>query len=190
MSILTHFFISPRAHRLSENIFLPSSLHKIPKSIQQHSKCSANHFDIFGSLAKKTDPSDIEVGDIAQLVHVFDEKSVKAFSQVCGDTNPLHLEEGFIEGTDHPKNLVHGILVSSLFSTIFGRLFPGSIYVSQQLNFEKPVYVGYAVKAVVSVKKKRNTPKGLLLICDTYCFDDISSTGVLSGKARVILQSR
>ena len=35
-----------------------------------------------------------------------------------------------------------GMLVASLFSTLFGRTVHGSVYVSQTLNFKRPVHVG------------------------------------------------
>ena len=34
------------------------------------------------------------------------------------------------------------MLVSSLFSTLFGRTVHGSVYVSQTFNFKRPVHVG------------------------------------------------
>jgi acyl dehydratase len=64
--------------------------------------------------------------------------------------------------------IVHGILVSSLFSNLFGRSLPGSIYVSQTLQFRRPVHVGKRVTARVEVKEvKPHRTKGHILVCDT-----------------------
>lgn len=64
--------------------------------------------------------------------------------------------------------IVHGILVSSLFSNLFGRSLPGSIYVSQTLQFRRPVHVGARVTARVEIKEvKPHRTKGHILTCDT-----------------------
>ena len=62
---------------------------------------------------------------------------------------------------------MHGIFVSSLFSTLFGRSFSGSIYVGQTLSFKKPVYVGSEVTARMEIAKIEEKRKGRLLTCKT-----------------------
>lgn len=63
---------------------------------------------------------------------------------------------------------MHGILVSSLFSNLFGRSLPGSIYVSQTLQFRRPVHVGKRVTARVEIKEvKPHRTKGHILVCET-----------------------
>ena len=65
------------------------------------------------------------------------------------------------------KTIVHGIFVSSLFSTIFGRTFTGSIYVGQELSFKRPVFVDADIKAVVKVIEVDRKSKGDFVKCST-----------------------
>merc|ERR1712224_657473 len=60
-------------------------------------------------------------------------------------------------GNERP--IVPGLLCSSLFPSIIGTTFPGSLYLGQTLRFRKKVYVGDAVVArlVVSRVQGRRT---------------------------------
>jgi 3-hydroxybutyryl-CoA dehydratase len=64
---------------------------------------------------------------------------------------------------------VHGILVSSLFSTLFGRSIPGAVYVSQSVRFRRPVHVGAQVLARMQITNIEQRRKGVLLTCATTC---------------------
>lgn len=92
------------------------------------------------------------------------------FASICGDNNPLHSDPKFAAKTFFGGTIVHGILVSSLFSTLFGRSVHGSVYVSQTLNFKRPVLVGAKVLARMDIKKASLKSKGLFLNCTTTAF--------------------
>jgi len=81
---------------------------------------------------------------------------------------------------------VHGILVSSLFSTLFGSTVTGSIYVSQDLKFKLPVYVGAPVTARMEVIQSDEKRKGHLLTCSTQCTLQDGSVAI-DGLARVLV---
>jgi len=107
------------------------------------------------------------LGASVQVTHAFTQDTVNAFADICGDNNPLHIDPSFAVKTQFKGTIVHGILVSSLFSTLFGRAINGSIYVSQTLSFKRPVHVGVPVTArmeIVQVEEKRS---GLLITCST-----------------------
>jgi len=155
------------------------------KKISLISKCNfsdISHFKICGSLLT----SGPIVGSEAQVSHVFSQQSVKLFSDVSGDNNPLHLDRDFASKTIFGKPVVHGILVSSLFSTIFGRSIKGSIYVSQSLKFRKPVYVDSIVNAQIIVLKSDQRKSGTLLTCSTHCKDEFDNI-LIEGEAQVLL---
>jgi acyl dehydratase len=76
--------------------------------------------------------------------------------------------------------------VSSLFSTIFGRSVAGSIYVSQNLSFKRPVHVGVPVKARIEVLSLEDKRKGMLMTCITTCSLEDGTTAV-TGEAKVLL---
>jgi 3-hydroxybutyryl-CoA dehydratase len=90
------------------------------------------------------------------------------------------------------KPLVHGIFVSSLFSSIFSTLSPGCVYLNQSLQFSKPVYADDRVVARITIEKIRRWKKeGLVLQCETTVTvdNDGDSRTAISGVANVWLPS-
>jgi len=69
------------------------------------------------------------------------------------------------------KQMVHGMLSGSLFSCIFGTLIPGSIYRTQSMIFQSPIYSNEKVMGVVIVKKVKNMKRrGTIVSCDTNVY--------------------
>jgi acyl dehydratase len=99
---------------------------------------------ITGSLGQT---ASVSVGAFAHLARRFTAADVLAFAKLSGDHNPIHLDEAFARSTPFGRCIVHGMLYSSLFSTMFATRIPGCIYVSQNLAFKAPVFVGDAVIA-------------------------------------------
>jgi acyl dehydratase len=93
----------------------------------------------------------------SQFEHLFSftQEDVVAFAKVTGDNNPVHLDEGYAANTMFKKPIMHGMLGATVFSKVFGTMFPGegTIYLSQSLSFLKPMYVNEKYKAVFSVKE-------------------------------------
>ena len=84
--------------------------------------------------------------------HIIDEDKVKKFSELVDDYNPIHLDSEYAKGTKFGKPIVHGMLISSLFSSIIATKYPGpgSIYISQNLQFKNPCFVGEEI--IVSIE--------------------------------------
>ena len=86
-----------------------------------------------------------------------------------------HLDAGLIRPKPNNNNnksgtipLVHGMLVSSIFSSIFSSLVPGCVYVNQNLNFVAPVFCGQNVIGRLEIEKIRKWRKGGVIVqCDT-----------------------
>lgn len=93
------------------------------------------------------------VGDTASLTRSFNEDQVRAFAELSGDMNPVHLDAEFAASTQFGQRIVHGALVTSLFSTILGTQLPGdgSIYMSQNSQFRAPVNLDEEITASVEV---------------------------------------
>lgn len=106
--------------------------------MQWSRKCGDSRFRIIETLSS----TNFEIGSFAELSHTFEQSDVETFANICGDNNPLHINEEFASKSRFGGTIVHGILLSSLFSTLLGRTIPGSIYVSQTLSFKRPVRVG------------------------------------------------
>ena len=87
------------------------------------------------------------------------EKLVKRYADLIGDRNPIHLDEKYAKTTIFKKRIAHGMLVSSFISNIIANNFPGngSIYLSQDLKFLKPCYLGDKLQYVVKQGDKVNS---------------------------------
>ena len=137
------------------------------------------------------------LGATAYITHTFDQNSVNTFSQICGDNNPIHLNEEYAKKTMFGKPIIHGMLASSLFSTIFGRTIHSSVYINQTLTFRAPIYVNTPVNAQIEIIKIDKKSRGYFIKCTTKCYisnndvnsNDINSKEVVAidGEATVLI---
>ncbi len=89
----------------------------------------------------------LDVGDFVRFTKPVSETDVTAFARATGDTNRLHLDREFAEGTLFERRIAHGTLVAGTISAALAR-FPGmTIYLSQDLEFQNPVEIGTTVTA-------------------------------------------
>jgi acyl dehydratase len=55
----------------------------------------------------------------------FSQDEVNRFAEVTGDKNPVHTDADYAAKTMFKRPIMHGMLSASLFSKVFGTLFPG-----------------------------------------------------------------
>jgi len=74
-------------------------------------------------------------------------EQVKAFADLVGDHNPVHLDAEFAATTRYKVPICHGLLVASYLSSCMVKYFgEGTIYVEQNLRFRRPVPVGSTIE--------------------------------------------
>jgi 3-hydroxybutyryl-CoA dehydratase len=139
-----------------------------------------------GSLSGTLQKVGPVLGATLECSHTFCQEDVNTFAKICGDTNPLHTNVEIASKSMFKGTIVHGILVSSLFSTLLGASMHGAVYVSQDLSFKKPVHVGARVTAKLEVLQKDQKRTGHLLTCRTAVLLEDGSTAV-EGTARCML---
>ena len=101
--------------------------------------------------AETDDPTELSVGDRITFSKTLTDEDVRAFADISGDTNRLHLETEFAEESRFGSRIVHGTLVSGLISAALARL-PGlTIYLSQDMTFLAPAYIGDRLTATIEV---------------------------------------
>ena len=100
--------------------------------------------------------NEISVDDIFSFPHTFTLDQLSLFSDLTGDKNPIHLDEEFSQNSGFETNLVYGMLSASLFSKLIGMYCPGKngLYLSQTLDFKKPIYIDEEVIVRGTVTKK------------------------------------
>ncbi|MXV61011.1 dehydratase [Natronorubrum sp. JWXQ-INN-674] len=129
-------------------------------------------------------PDELDVGDYVQFTKPIEETDVSAFAQVSGDTNRLHLESEFAEGTQFGGRIAHGTLVAGTISAALAR-FPGlTVYLSQDLEFHAPVEIGETVTANCEIVE--------VLGGDRYrlhtTVETVDEETVIDGEAIVVIQ--
>jgi 3-hydroxybutyryl-CoA dehydratase len=113
------------------------------------------------------------------------ESDVYLFAGITGDTNPAHIDEVYANSTRFGKRIAHGLLVSSFISTVLGTKLPGpgTIYISQSLNFKAPVYIGDTIEAKVTVKEIIKEKNRVILLTEIY---NQNQELVVTGEAMVL----
>ena len=83
----------------------------------------------------------------------FTQEDVIKFSDASSDFNPIHLDYEYAKNTMFKRTIIHGFLGASVFSRVFGTIFPGNgtIYLKQDLSFLKPMYTSNKYKATFEV---------------------------------------
>jgi 3-hydroxybutyryl-CoA dehydratase len=147
---------------------------------------------------------DLRVGQYAELHRTYTQEDVDAFGAISGDYNPVHFRPTVCSKSNPdthnngsysqqydvddkqlnppPRSIVHGILLASIFSTIFGTLLPGCMYRSQSFKFHHPIFVDDEVYGRVVVMRLRHINNdgggtGVLCKCDTTIHKKIDSSG-------------
>ena len=125
-------------------------------------------------------------GQSASLTRTVSAADVEAFARLTGDTNPVHLDEAYAATTRFGRRIAHGMLAVSYISAVLGTTFPGpgTIYLSQNISFLAPVYLGDTITATVTVSKFR-AEKGVLTLL-TECRNQ-DGVKVVDGMAVVLV---
>lgn len=131
---------------------------------------------------------DLDVGQTAELARTVSASDIDAFAAVTGDTNPVHLDEAYAAATPFKGRIAHGMLSAGYISAVLGTQLPGpgAIYVSQTLNFRRPVRIGDAVTAEVKVTAIDHA-RGRVTFA-TQCV--VAGKTVVEGEAVVMVPKR
>jgi 3-hydroxybutyryl-CoA dehydratase len=133
------------------------------------------------------DVEDLHVGMRATYSKTITEADIVLFAGVSGDNNALHVNEEFAATTRFGGRIAHGFLTASVISAAVANRLPGpgTIYLSQQLNFRAPVRIGQTVHARVSVTEI--DPGRRRVTLETVC--RVGETVVIDGHALVMTTS-
>lgn len=137
---------------------------------------------------KRADFKALAVGDTSELTRTIRAEDIVTFADVTGDVNPVHLDEAFARETRFGGCIAHGMLTAALISAVLGTQLPGpgAVYVSQSLNFRRPVRAGDAITAKVEVVELM-PDKGFVRLTTT-CTNADGKT-VLDGEALMFVES-
>src|SRR3989344_6929000 len=113
--------------------------------------------------------SELKVGMKGSYTKQITQEDVDSFIKICNDVNPIHVNEEYASKTPLKTKIVHGILVSSLISTVVGTKCPGpgSVWLDQSLKFLLPVKINDTITAISEILVK--IPERQQVIVRTTC---------------------
>ncbi len=128
-----------------------------------------------------------QVGDAATVQRTITERDIELFAEVTGDRNPVHLDDRFARRTRFGRRIAHGMLGASLISAVLANELPGpgTIYLSQTLQFTAPIYLNDTVTVHVTVTKIREDKP--IVTLETLCINQHGEI-VIRGEAVVLIE--
>jgi len=126
---------------------------------------------------------EIKIGDSAEISKLMSPDMAKVFAEISEDFNPVHLDENYASKSRYKKQIIHGLMATSLFSGLFGTKLPGEgcVYMSQNIVFKRPIYIGDSVTArveVVAIDKKKK-----ILLFSTRCL--VKGKTMIDGESKI-----
>jgi phosphate acetyltransferase/phosphate butyryltransferase len=127
---------------------------------------------------------EIKVGDTASLVRTLSKEDIELFAVMSGDVNPAHVDEEYARSDMFHKIIAHGMWGASLISTLLGTKLPGpgTIYLSQTLNFHHPVTLGDTISVTITARAKETEQHRINFDC--LCTNQRGEV-VISGNSEV-----
>ena len=98
----------------------------------------------------------LEVGQTASYSKTVEERDIQLFAAMSGDHNPVHLDAEFAAGTMFKERIAHGMFSGALISAAVACELPGpgTIYIGQQMSFQKPVKIGDTLTVRLEILEK------------------------------------
>jgi 3-hydroxybutyryl-CoA dehydratase len=128
----------------------------------------------------------LKPGDKASRSQTISDQMIRSFADLTGDTNPVHLDDAYAAGTRFGRRIAHGMIAAGLISATLANDLPGpgTVYLSQTLQFKGPVYPGDTITATVEVKNVR--PDKPIITLSTICTNQ-DDKAVLEGEAVILV---
>jgi len=101
----------------------------------------------------ETVAQEFAVGQTYTFSEVVDDKLVRGFADVTGDHNPIHVDDEFAKKTKFGQRIAHGGILFGIISRALAMEMPGpgTVYLSQLVNFRAPVFINDKVTLEVKI---------------------------------------
>lgn len=129
--------------------------------------------------------AEIQVGETHTLVRTLRHEDIHLFAVMSGDVNPTHVDPEFARSSQFREVVAHGMWGGALISSLLGTEFPGpgTVYVSQTLQFYRPVTLGDTVTVSITCKQKFEHNHHIIFDCVCTNQDGLK---VIDGAAEVV----
>lgn len=128
--------------------------------------------------------NEIYLNKIFKYEFEFTQMDVENFAKASGDYNPIHLDSNYAQNTIFGRTIIHGFLSGSVFSKVFGTIFPGNgtIYLKQDMKFLKPMFTKEAYQAVFTITEVINEKNRARVSTEIF---DSQGKPTISGEALI-----
>ncbi len=130
----------------------------------------------------------LTIGDKITRKQTITDEMIRNFAELTGDMNPVHLDDEYAAGTRFGRRIAHGMIAAGIISAALANDLPGpgTVYLSQTLNFKAPVYPGDTVTATIEVKSLHASKP--IATLSTSCANQ-DGVIVLEGEAVVLYKN-
>lgn len=128
----------------------------------------------------------VKIGDRFSNTKQITEAVVRAFAELSGDYNPIHIDEEFAKTTRFGRRIAHGMISAALISSVLGCKFKERrvVYLSQNLNFVAPVFLDDTITAMATVTHIREDKP--IITVETVCTKQTGET-VVTGEGKIMV---
>lgn len=128
----------------------------------------------------------IQVGEERRFSKQITAEDVRAFAELTGDHNPLHMDAEFASSTSFQRRVVHGMLVASYVSTMIGMHLPGpgALWAQQNFQWAAPVFIGDQLDFVLRVTQRSDATRTVKIEVKV---NNQNGKTVMSGDGSVML---
>jgi acyl dehydratase len=129
---------------------------------------------------------ELKIGDKFSTSKQITDAVIRAFAELSGDYNPIHLDEEFAKNTRFGKRIAHGMISGALISAVLGYELKDRkiVYLSQTLKFTAPVFIDDTVTATATVTNIRED-KNIVTI-ETICTNQ-NGEMVVKGEGAIMV---
>lgn len=126
------------------------------------------------------------IGDKFTTNRTVTDELIRAFAEVSGDYNPIHLDEEFASKTRFGKRIAHGMLSGAFISAVLGNEFKDMkiVYLSQTMRFTAPVFIGDIVTTTATITNIREDKN--IITCETICTNQNGET-LVTGESKIMV---
>jgi acyl dehydratase len=130
----------------------------------------------------------LKIGDIFSTSKQITDAVVRAFAEISGDFNPIHLDDEFAAKTQFGKRIAHGMISGALISAVLGNEFREKkiVYLSQTMKFIAPVFIDDTVTATATVINIREDKP--IVTIESICTNQ-NGEKVVVGEGKIMLLS-
>jgi len=129
---------------------------------------------------------DVKIGDAWSITREVTDELIRAFADLSGDHNPIHLDNEFARSTRFGQRIAHGMLSGAFISAVLGNEFRDRkiVYLGQTMRFTAPTFIGDTITTTATVTHIREDKQ--IVTLSTQCRKQTGEI-TLTGEAKVMI---